>query len=161
MRREHIDKERSWQCIRGLHVVKAKDMVRLYQHLNDMVTAEYYDRVVYEGSFTMTYDEWAEVCAWMDLRNKTIEPLIDVVAFIREKEQKIREEYPLNVFISFVHEGRGYVLKHRVTEEDYWWSEQGFDIHFDEDYGHICVYPQGNYSILIHKISLNDACSKD
>jgi hypothetical protein len=43
-----------------------------------------------------------------------------------------------------------YRVSHIVTEPDEWWSEQGFDIHYDEDENTISVYIQNDTTNTIY-----------
>jgi hypothetical protein len=161
MRVEIIKDGKTWHVVRGLHVVQDKINVYIFDSLSEMIAFQYFDDMEAHG-FGMLREEWNVVLNWMnndeilfgDSKQYTVDEVVD---FIRSTEKKaIKKEYPLNVFISFVHLGRGHVIKHSVEESDYWWSEQGFDIHFCEDDGSICIYLEENYK-LIHKVELNES----
>ena len=53
--------------------------------------------------------------------------------------------------VSFNDDGREVTIIISPCDPDEWWSEQGYDVHYCEDYNQISVYKSDNNYITIHK----------
>ena len=53
--------------------------------------------------------------------------------------------------INFNYNGVDYRYEITPDEADFWFSVDGFDIHYCEEYNEVCVYLESDYSTTIHK----------
>jgi hypothetical protein len=74
----------------------------------------------------------------------------------RLTSRKTRLEEAKAETLEFTHKGKEYRIVFIVEEPDFWFTVNGLDIHYCEDYNDICVYEEGVVSESIFSRKINN-----
>lgn len=128
----------------AIHVYIKDGEAIIFQNLHDFVLYVYFgeagiDRYyIDEEDLSKLYD-----CPAYDFYN--LRPVLR-----RLTSRKERKEQAVAEALEFTHKGKEYRIVFIVEEPDFWFTVDGLDIHYCEDYNDICVYEEGVVSESIY-----------